>query len=329
MNSKDELLQAILNSIGEGLFTVDQDFKITSFNRAAERMTGYTAALVLNKFCKHVFRTDKCQAGCPLALTLEKGENLYDYELYLRAGEIGQLQVKVNTAILFDREHQPVGGVLSFRESTPCSGFVDDLELQAHFEGMVGISQPLREIFTMIAEISDSDASVLIQGESGTGKELVANAIQRRSLRAKMPFIKINCSVFPETLLASELFGHIRGAFTGAQHDRTGRFEAANGGTVFLDEIAEASPQVQVQLLRILQDGTFERIGESGTRRTDVRIIAATNQNLELALKSGKFRDDLFYRLNVIPVFLPPLRERKMDIPLLIQFFINKYRRST
>lgn len=329
MNSKEDLLNAILDSIGEGLFTVDKNFKITSFNRSAERITGYSKETVLNKFCKYIFRSDKCTTGCPLALTLEKGENLYDYELTINTKDDRSIKVKLNTAILFNAEKQPVGGVISFRESMPCLSLNEKLNSHTHFDDLVGMSQKMRDIFTLIEEITDSDASVLILGESGTGKEMVANAIQRHSNRRNKPFIKVNCSVFPETLLASELFGHVKGAFTGATADRIGRFEAADGGTIFLDEIAETPPQVQIQLLRVLQDGTFERIGESATRRVDVRVIAATNMNLEQAFRTGKFREDLFYRLNVIPVVLPPLRERKIDIPFLVQFFLKKYQLLT
>lgn len=329
LNSNEELLNAILDSIGDGLYTVDKDFKITSFNPSAEKITGISAQKALNKFCKYVLRTDKCEQGCPLAVTLEKGHNIYDYKMQIQNRFSQKLSVKVNTAILFDSMKRPVGGVISFREDAPCLFLEDELKHETHFDGMIGRSQKMREIFTLIEEIADSDENVLIQGESGTGKEMIANAIQRRSNRTHKPFIKINCSVFPETLLASELFGHVRGAFTGAQHERIGRFDAANGGTLFLDEIGEASLLVQVQLLRVLQDGTFERIGDSITRNSDVRIIAATNLNIENALQAGKFREDLYYRLNVIPITVPPLRERKMDIPFLVQYFIQKYRKIT
>lgn len=329
MNSKEDLLNAILDSIGEGLFTIDKNFRITSFNRSAEKITGFSSKDVLNKFCKHVLRTDKCTTGCPLALTLEKGENLYDYDLIIKDKNVRRIKVKVNTAILFTTEKEPVGGVVSFRENMPCLPLDEELKQYTHFDDLVGMSPKMRDIFTLIEEITDSDASVLILGESGTGKEMIANAIQRNSARKYKSFIKVNCSVFPETLLASELFGHVKGAFTGATSDRVGRFEAADGGTIFLDEIAETPLQVQVQLLRVLQDGHFERIGESVTRKVDVRVIAATNMSLEQAFREGKFREDLFYRLNVIPITLPPLRERKIDIPFLVQFFLKKYQLLT
>ncbi len=183
----------------------------------------------------------------------------------------------------------------------------------------------MQEIFELIREISDSDAAVLIQGESGTGKEMVANAIQATSKRKSKPFIKVNCAVFPETLLASELFGHVKGAFTDAVKDRPGRFEIANEGTIFLDEIAEMPLQTQVQLLRVLQEGSFERVGESIPRKADVRVIAATNLEINAALNNNKLREDLFYRLNVIPITIPPLREKPEDIPHLVNSFIKDY----
>ena len=183
----------------------------------------------------------------------------------------------------------------------------------------------MQQIFELIKEISESDAAVLIQGESGTGKEMIANAIQTTSLRKGKPFVKVNCSVFPENLLASELFGHVKGAFTDAIKDRPGRFELADGGTIFLDEVAEMPLQTQIQLLRVLQEGAFERVGESIPRKTNVRVIAATNIDIEKALNTGKLREDLYYRLNVIPVVIPSLRERKEDIPYLVKYFIEDF----
>ncbi len=191
--------------------------------------------------------------------------------------------------------------------------------------GIVGHGKAMKDIFKLLQEIADSDATVLVQGESGTGKEMVANAIQATSKRKGKPFVKVNCAVFPETLLASELFGHIKGAFTDAVKDRMGRFELANEGTIFLDEIAEMPLLTQVQLLRVLQEGTFERVGESIPRKSDVRIIAATNLKIIEALKNGKLREDLYYRLNVIPIVIPPLRERREDIPHLVSSFIKEY----
>ena len=231
----------------------------------------------------------------------------------------------MNVSVLKNNENEPVGGVISFRDISELEIFREKHITKNQFHGVVGHSKAMQEIFQLIEEISDSDASVLIQGDSGTGKEMIANAIQATSLRKDKPFIKVNCSVFSPQLLASELFGHVKGAFTGAIKDRPGRFEVADGGTLFLDEVCEMPLQTQLQLLRVLQEGTFERVGESVTRTVDVRVIAASNKNIKETISQGNFREDLYYRLNVIPIEIPPIDQRKEDIPHLVQHFIKKY----
>jgi PAS domain S-box-containing protein len=319
------LNEEILNSIAEGLITVDKNFKINFFNHAAEAITGYSKDEVLGQYCKYVFKCELCQTKCPIGLVLESGQNLYDYLSNIQVKSGGRKFIKLNAAILKSSKEEPVGGVISFRDLSVIEKIIKDTHNSVSFGGIIGRSKSMREIFELINEISESDAAVLIQGESGTGKEVIANAIQSTSLRKNKTFLKVNCSVFPQNLLASELFGHVKGAFTDAAKDRPGRFELADGGTIFLDEVAEMPLQTQIQLLRVLQEGTFERVGESVTRHTDVRVIAATNINIESALKEGKLREDLFYRLNVIPIVIPPLRERIEDIPLLVKFFIDEF----
>ncbi len=200
-------------------------------------------------------------------------------------------------------------------------------ELKERFEpsNIIGKSKGMREVYDLIAQVSKSNATVMIRGESGTGKELVANAIHYNSLRANKPFVRVNCAALPETILESELFGHEKGAFTGATHERKGRFEMAQGGTIFLDEVGDLPPMVQIRLLRVLQEREFERVGATTTTKVDVRVIAATNRNLEKLMEAGKFREDLYYRLNVFPIYIPPLRERKTDILLLTDFFVERY----
>ena len=200
-------------------------------------------------------------------------------------------------------------------------------ELKERFEpsNIIGKSKGMKEVYDLIAQVSKSNATVMIRGESGTGKELVANAIHYNSLRANKPFVKVNCAALPETILESELFGHEKGAFTGATHERKGRFEMAQGGTIFLDEVGDLPPMVQIRLLRVLQEREFERVGATTTTKVDVRVIAATNRNLEKLMEVGKFREDLYYRLNVFPIYIPPLRERKTDILLLTDFFVERY----
>jgi sigma-54 specific flagellar transcriptional regulator A len=198
---------------------------------------------------------------------------------------------------------------------------------QNKFGDIIGQSYGMQEIFGLIEKVADSDSTVIISGETGTGKGLVAKAIHQNSHRKNKPFIQINCGAIPENLLESELFGHIRGAFTGATSDKPGKFERANGGTVFLDEIGDMSPDLQIKVLKVLEEGEFERVGGTKTIKVDVRIIAATHRNLEEEVQKGTFREDLFFRLHVIPLNLPPLRERKTDIPILIAHFLRKFNR--
>ena len=203
-----------------------------------------------------------------------------------------------------------------------------ELEGRYEFHNIIGKGHEMQAIYSLIEQIADTDATVTIEGESGTGKELVARAIHFSSRRAKKPFVQVNCSALVETLLESELFGHVRGAFTGAVRDKIGRFEAADGGTIFLDEIGDLSPVVQVKLLRVIQERQFERVGESKPRTSDVRIITATNHNLKSLMQRGVFREDLYYRLRVVPICLPPLRERREDIPLLVGTFVERFHRT-
>lgn len=324
LDISDNIKDHILDSIAEGVFTVDKDFKIIFFNKAAEKITGYSQSEVIGKYCKDVFQSKKCFIDCPLSSVFKSQKNLYDFETMIkRKGDIAQ-PIKLNAAVLFNN-NEPSGGIISFRSISVYEALGRDLQKELQFHGMIGRSKTMQDIFRLIGEIAETDAPIFIRGESGTGKELIANAIQKLSNRRDYPFIKINCAVFPSNLLASELFGHVKGAFTDAYKDRAGRFELADKGIVFLDEVAEMPLNMQIQLLRVLQEGTFERIGESVTRHTNVQVIAATNVNIKEALASGKFREDLFYRLNVIPIELPPLRERKEDIVPLIKHFLKKF----
>ena len=325
MAEQTGLTHDILDSIAEGLFTVDKDFKINYFNRAAEQITGLNRSDVLGKFCKHIFKSNLCFIKCPIAKVLESDENIYDLDSKISNHKGHSIPVKMNVAILRNSEGEPVGGVISFRDMSELAILREKHIQKDQFHGIVGHSKAMHEIFELIEEISDSDASVLIQGESGTGKEMIANAVQATSQRKDGPYVKVNCSVFTPQLLASELFGYVKGAFTGAIRDRKGRFEIANGGTIFLDEVGEMPLQMQLQLLRVLQEGTFERVGESRSRTVDVRVIAATNKNLANSIKEGSFREDLYYRLNVIPVTVPPLRERPEDVTYLVKHFLRKF----
>ncbi len=325
MKIDDKLKDHILESIGEGVFTVDKNFRINFFNKAAEKITGYDREEVKGRFCKHVFRSKLCYTDCPIALALKSHKNIYDYESSIVCKAGSKKPIKLNSAVLYNDDDEPTGGIISFRDISELSVLRRNLEDTTQFHGVIGNSKQMQEIFELIKEIADSSTPVFIHGESGTGKEMLANAIQATSQRCSEPFIKVNCSVFPSNLLASELFGHVKGAFTDAFKDRPGRFEVANNGTIFLDEVAEMPLQMQMQLLRVLQEGSFERIGESVTRNVDVRVISATNINIKEALANGSFREDLFYRLSVIPIEVPPLRERMEDLIPLTRHFLRKF----
>ncbi len=328
VNAKEEF-SAIISSIADGVFTVDRSWRITSFNRAAEEITGFKEKEIKGRLCKDVFRTNRCVEGCPLALTLEKDHQIFRYELEMLDQNNRKKTISANTSVLKDLYGRPIGGIVSFHDVSTLKQLVNHVKGTTLFEGIVGHSKKMREIFKLIEDIAESPSTVLITGESGTGKEMIANALQKRSNRRGKPFIKLNCSVFSEGVLESELFGHVKGSFTDAKFDKPGRFELANGGTIFLDEIGDTSQRIQLKLLRVLQEQEFERVGGIKTIKVDVRVIAATNKNLEEAITKGEFRQDLFYRLNVIPIHLPPLRERKEDIPYLIERFMEKYRLLT
>ena len=325
MPNHDSRTDVILNSIAEGVITVDKEFRITFINEAAQKLTGFNKDEVVGQFCKGVFKSEFCLSKCPIAQVLRNGKNVLDLDTFINCSNSQLVPIRLNAAVLKDENDIPTGGVITFRDLSLFKQVEEIIKAESQFHGIVGKNKSMKEIFQLIMEISDSDAHVLIMGETGTGKELVANAIQSTSKRGRDTFVKINCSVIPHNLLGSELFGHAKGAFTDAKSDRIGRFELANNGTIFLDEISEMPFQMQSQILRVIQEGTFERLGESLTRKTDVRIIAATNLNLEEAISEGKFRQDLFYRLSVLPIEIPPLRKRKDDIPLLVDYFIRKF----
>ncbi len=315
----------ILDSLSEGIITINKEFKITFINLAAERIIGLKKDEIFGMVCKSVLCSNSCQTACPIRRILETGNSLFNFKNKIRNSDNEEIDVKLNATVLHDENSKPLGAVISFVDISQMQNIDNILNESSNFHGIVGTSKQMREIYKLITEISDSDVPVLIQGETGTGKELIANAIQTISRRKRNPFLKINCAVFSQELLASELFGHVKGSFTGADRNRSGRFELANTGTMFLDEISEMPLQMQTHLLRILQDGTFERVGDSITRNTDVRIIAATNIDIEKAIHDKAFREDLFFRINVVTINLPPLRERRDDISLLVNHFIKKF----
>lgn len=316
--------EIILESISNGVFTVDHNWRITSFNRAAEEITGIPRTEAIGKHCWEVFRSNMCEKDCALRRTMKLGKDFVDTSTYIVNSEQRRIPVVVCTSLLKDENGKELGGVETFRDMSMVEELRKELDGRFQVGDMVSRSPSMHKIFSILPQVAESDSTVLIQGETGTGKELLARAIHELSPRREKPFVAINCGALPETLLESELFGYKAGAFTNAIKDKPGRFSIAEGGSVFLDEIGDVSAAFQVRLLRILQERTFQPLGATHEVKADIRIITAANKDLSKMVKSGTFRQDLFYRINVVRLELPPLRERKEDIPLLIEHFINR-----
>ncbi|PIE68553.1 MAG: Fis family transcriptional regulator [Deltaproteobacteria bacterium] len=320
-NSAHEI---ILDSISDGVFTVDHAWRIMSFNRAAEEITGITRQEALGRFCWEVFRSNDCEANCALKKTMQEGRSLVNSSTFIINGDFEQIPITVSTSVLRDENGEILGGVETFRDRRPVEDLRRELTGQYQVNDIVSRSKAMLKVVQTLPQIAESGSTALLWGETGTGKELLARTIHSLSARAKKPFVAINCGALPDSLLESELFGYVAGAFTGATKDKPGLFQVASGGTVLLDEIGDTSPAFQVRLLRVLEAREFQPLGSVQTVSTDVRIIAATHRNLEEMVAEGSFRQDLFYRINVVGVRLPPLRERCEDVPLLIERFIAR-----
>ena len=317
-------LEHVLDSLREGIIAHDMNRRIFFFNQEAERITGYSRQEILGKDCHEAFDHSLCGGRCRFCDEVPDLNETAEHSLTITTQSGESRRVEMTVTSMRDDSGEFVGVLASFRDVTD----LFSLKLQAgkltSFGNIIGQDHKMYKIFKHIRDVSSYDYPVHISGETGTGKELVANAIHNESSRNGEAFVPINCGALPEGLIESELFGHVRGAFSGAIRDKKGRFELADKGTVFLDEVAELSNNMQAKILRFLQDGQFERVGGEQTVSVDVRIISATNKNLKEAVKQGRFREDLYYRLNVIPIHMPPLRERKMDIPLLVESFLQE-----
>lgn len=324
-DSSKRLHELIFNSIAEGVFTVDEDFKITSFNDEAARITGARREEAIGRKCYEVLRGSICQQGCAMKQTLDTGKSVRNYRVDVLNASMEVVPIRVTTAVLKDEDGRMVGGVEVFRDVSEIETLRKELKGRHGFSDIIGVSPKMEEIFQLLPDVASSDTAVLVQGPSGTGKELVAQAIYDLSPRSEGPFIRVNCGALPDTLLESELFGYRKGAFTDAKRDKPGRFAQAHGGTILLDEIGDVSPAFQVKLLRVLQDHEIYPLGATEREEVDVRVIASTNRDLKKMVGDGTFREDLFYRLGVILVFLPPLTERPQDIPLLVEHFIHRF----
>jgi PAS domain S-box-containing protein len=324
---------SIIDAMAEGVFTMDADGRISSWNRSMERISGFTALEALGQtcsllHCSRCFGTE-CPSGIAYCGIINLGHSEAK-ECLIRHKLGHDVPVIKNASVVKDVHGHVLGVVETVTDLTELNRERQRAQEAAlrlgdihRLHNIIGKSRPMRQVFTAIEAAAASEATVLIQGESGTGKELVAGAIHFNSDRKQGPLVAVNCSALSETLLESELFGHVRGAFTGALRDRPGRFEEAAGGTVFLDEIGELNPSIQVKLLRVLQEREVERVGDSKKIKIDIRIVAATHQDLYQKVQQGHFREDLYYRLKVFPIHLPALKDRREDIPLLVSHFIH------
>ncbi len=331
--------ELLLESMPDGVFTLDTAGSITTWNPSMERISGYSADEAIGKPCTFL-KFDSCLGRkCPDGLQecrIFKYGQVKGNECFLEHKAGHRVPVLKSAQLIKGRTGKVRGVVETITDLTELQAARQKAEAayrrlgEIHrLDKIIGRSHVMQQAFSAIQCAAASDATILIQGESGTGKELAAGAIHYNGIRRSRPFVTVNCSALTETLLESELFGHARGAFTGALRDRAGRFEEADSGTLFLDEIGDISPVIQVKLLRVLQEREVERVGDSRKRKVDIRIIAATNKELYRLVRAGLFREDLYYRLKVFPVNMPPLRDRKEDIPLLISHFISAQRTKT
>lgn len=316
-------LEAIFNSNIEGTFTIDNEWTVTSFNNSAVAITGYTRDEAIGKKCWEIFKSTRCRNGCHMETTMSTTKATIGNELAIVNASGTSVPIRVNSGILVNNKNVKMGAVETFVDITVIQNLIAHISQKFQFGNIIGNSKSMERIFRLFESVSQTGSTVLLTGESGTGKELAARSIHVHSAEKNGPFIALNCSAFAESLIESELFGHEAGAFTGATRSKPGRFELANGGTLFLDEIGDISMQLQTKLLRILETKQFERVGGTQSLPINARIITATNKDLEQEIRAGRFREDLYYRINVINIHLPPLRDRTEDLPLLIDHFIK------
>ncbi len=318
-------LEAIFRSVKDAIITVDKEMVVVEMNDAAKKVCGFSRNNALGQAFRNLPKI--CNGRCTkiLEATIKQRKSVDVRQLECPQAERSGQVVNVTTSPLLDSDGTFSGAVMVIRDETRLANLERDLEERRQFQNIIGQNEKMQKIYTLIEDLADVQTTVLITGESGTGKELVAEALHYKGVRCEKPLVKVNCSALTEGLLESELFGHVKGAFTGAMRDKIGRFQRANGGTIFLDEIGDISPRMQLRLLRVLQEMEFERVGESTPVKVDVRVIAATNQDIHAKVRLGEFREDLYYRLRVVEIILPPLRERRDDVPLFVKHFREKF----
>ena len=326
---EEKLSQLIFNSINDGVFTVDRHCVITSFNKSAERITGFKASEAIGRHCFDIFRTEVCHRQCALKDTLKTHEQVENARVTIITRSGQELPIQVTTMMLKDKEGGLIGAIEFFRDISEIEHLRQSLDQKQALEDIVSVNPRMHELIHLLPDVAASECNVLIQGPSGSGKELFAQVIHNLSPRRYGPYIKLNCAALPASLLESELFGYEKGAFTDAKRDKPGQFSLADGGTLLLDEISEMDISLQVKLLRVLNNGEYRPLGSTKTLHTDARIVAATNADIEQAIAGGTFRRDLYYRINVVNINIPPLRERPEDIPLLANHFLAVFRNKS
>lgn len=329
-NTSDDLnfCKVILSSVADGVFTVNNDRIITSFNRAAEKITGIPESQAIGKHCQNVFHSDICE-NCLLLDTLKTGTEAIDRPVNIISSQGEKIPISISTAVLKDENGKVLGAVETFRDLSAIEELRKELSRNYSLEDIISKSPKMHKLFSVLPDIAESESTVLIQGPTGSGKELFARAIHNLSPRKKANYVVINCGTLPAQLFESELFGYVKGAFTDAVKDKKGKLAAVEGGTVFFDEIAELPFSIQVKLLRLLQEREYELLGSVDTIKADIRIVAASNKDLKKLVAEGKFRDDLYFRLAVVKFELPSLKEKKVDIPYLVDHFIRKFNAKT
>lgn len=315
----------IVESVSEGVLTVDLEKRVTYLNPAAETMTGFTAPEAVGQKCFDILRADVCELRCPVDDIRAGGESQFEERVFIINKSGKQMPVAIGISPLRDERGKMIGAVETIRDLSELEELRKQASRSYTDEDIVGNHPRMKEILSFLPDIAESESAVLIEGPTGSGKELIARAIHQLSPRKAGPFVAVNCAALPETLLESEIFGYAKGAFTGAVRNKAGRLSLANRGSLFLDEISSTSVAFQADLLRVLEEGEFTPLGGTRTLKSDFRVITATNLELKRLVKEGKFREDLYYRLNVAKISLPPLRERREDIPLLVEHFIRKF----
>lgn len=321
---EEQSLKNILDSIDIGIFTVNRGGLITFFNTAAERISGYDRRQVLGQPCHMVFESERSPDVCLLKESIARGISQGSHKGRMIDKDGVSIPIRAHYAALRNEKNVIVGGLATFHDLTLVHQLDQAISDRYTFFDMIGKSPAMQKVFEMVPVVAQSTASVLIEGATGTGKDLLAKVIHSLGSRKNRRMVKINCAAIPDTLIESEIFGYVKGAFTGAERDKPGRFQEADGGTIFLDEIGDLPLALQAKLLRVLEDKEFYPLGSRRTRKVDVRIISATNRGLEKLIRERQFREDLFYRLNVVRIELPPLKERRDDLPLMIRHFVRK-----